>query len=129
MKKLVFAALLGLATISISLLSPQAAKADGVIDWNHVTSNQVAENYWSADHPHAYADGYRQGEQSFRNREAYKPRTAGGEFARGFEDGYFNRSYTGQEVVLPPPTVIYNYPNPAINLDFGFGFGGWRHRW
>jgi len=75
MKKLFFAALLGLATVSASLLAPQTAKADRVIDGNHVTSsNQVAKNYWAADHPHAYADGYRQGEQSFRNREAYKPR-------------------------------------------------------
>ncbi|MBV8884325.1 MAG: hypothetical protein JO235_10070 [Chroococcidiopsidaceae cyanobacterium CP_BM_RX_35] len=130
MNKLVLAALLGLATVSTSLLSPQAVKADEVIGGNYVTSRQAPRDYWAADHPRAYADGYRQGEQSARDKEAYRPRTAGGEFARGFEDGYFNRPYTGQKVVvLPPPAVYYNYPNPAINLDFGFGFGGWHHRW
>ena len=130
MKKLVLAALLGLATVSTSLISPQAVKADEVTSGNYVTGSQAAKDYWAADHPNAYADGFRQGEQSARDGKAYRPRTAGGEFARGFEDGYFNRPYTGQKVVILPPPVIYNYPNPAINLDFGFGFGGWHHhRW
>jgi hypothetical protein len=128
MKKLVLAALLGLATVSTSLVSPQAVKADEVIDGSYVNSSQVNKDYYAANHPRAYADGYRQGQQSFRDRETYKPRTAGGEFARGFEDGYFNRPYTGQKVVvLPPPPVYYNYPSPIINLGFGFGFGGWHH--
>ncbi len=129
MKKLVLAALLGLATVSASLLSPQPVKADEVISGDYVNSSQADKNYWAADHPHAYADGFRQGEQSARDGKAYRPRTAGGEFARGFEDGYFNRPYTGQKVVILPPPVIYNYPNPAINFGFGFGFGGWHHRW
>ena len=96
MKKVLSAALLSLVTVSTPLLYPQAVKADEVIYCHPVTSDRVSQN--SADHPHAYADGYREGEQSARNREAYKPRTAGGEFARGFEDGYFNRPYTGQVV-------------------------------
>ena len=137
MKKIVAAALLSLVTGSTSLLFPQAAKADRVIYCHPVTDNRVIKD--SADHPHAYADGYREGEQSARNREAYKPRTAGGEFARGFEDGYFNRPYTAQEdvvpnrivqhttqdcnedgyyTVAPPPAVIYNpylvAPPPAV---------------
>ena len=132
MEKIVSAALLSLVTVSTSLLFTQAAKADRVIYCHPVTGNQVSKN--SADHPNAYADGYREGEQTARNREAYKPRTAGGEFARGFEDGYFNRSYTGQQAVVPnrstqyaaqdcdeggyytaapPPAVIYNYPYPV----------------
>jgi hypothetical protein len=131
MKKLVLAALLGIATVSTSLISLQAVRADEVIDGNYVNSSQVSKNYkdyYAANHPRAYTDGYRQGQQSFRDGETYKPRTAGGEFARGFEDGYFNRPYTGQKVVvLPPPPVYYNYPNPAINVDFGFGLGGWHH--
>jgi len=127
MKKLVLAALLGLATVPTFLLSPQVVKADEVIGRNYVTGSPADQNYWAADHPHAYADGFRQGEQSARDGKAYRPRTAGGEFARGFEDGYFNRPYTGQKVVILPPPVIYNYPNPTIN--FGFGFGGWHHRW
>ncbi len=99
MKKLVLAALLGLATVSTSLISPQAVKADEVISRNYVAGSQANKDYWAADHPHAYADGFRQGEQNARDGKAYRPRTAGGEFARGFEDGYFNRPYTGQKVV------------------------------
>lgn len=151
MNKIVSAALLSLVTGSTSLLFPQAAKADRVIYCHPVASNQVSKN--SADHPHAYADGYREGEQTARTREAYKPRTAGGEFARGFEDGYFNRPYTGQQVVAPnrieqytaqdcaqggyytaapSPAVIYNYPYPVYpypSFEFDFGFGGWHHGW
>ena len=129
MKKIVIAALLSLATVSTSLISPQAVKADEVLSRNYDTASQADESHWAADHPHAYADGFRQGEQSARDRKAYRPRTAGGEFARGFEDGYFNRPYTGQKVVILPRPVIYNYPNPAINFGLGFGFGGGRHRW
>ena len=128
MKKLVLAALLGLATVSASV-SPQAVKADVVVNGNYVTGIQAAQNPWAADHPHAYADGFRQGQQSFRKGKAYKPRTAGGEFARGFEDGYFNRPFTGQKVVVLPPPVVYEYPNPTINFGLGFGFGGGHHRW
>ena len=150
MMKVFVAALLSLATVSTSLLAPQAAKADRVIYCNSAPNNQASRN--SADHPHAYTDGYQEGEQSFRKGQAYKPRTAGGEFARGFEDGYFNRPYTGQEVVaynsqecsegnrytaVPPPTVVYGYPYvvapppvaiynpyPVFNFGIGFGFGG-----
>ncbi len=143
MMKVFAAALLSLAVSTFSI--PQAAKADTVVYCNS-GGNEASRS--PADHPHAYADGYQEGEQSFRKGQAYKPRTAGGEFARGFEDGYFNRPYTGQEVtvpnrqecsvgvpytVVPSPTVIYGYPyvvappvavygNPYPFFNFGIGF-------
>ncbi|MBV8882812.1 MAG: hypothetical protein JO235_02250 [Chroococcidiopsidaceae cyanobacterium CP_BM_RX_35] len=125
MKKIV-AALLSLVAGSTALLCPQAAKADQVVDCHPITENQASRN--SADNARAYAYGYREGEQSFRDGVPYKPRTAGGEFARGFEDGYFNRPYASQGdvgsntfvqsttqdcnqdrdySVAPPSTVIY----------------------
>lgn len=55
----------------------------------------------SAYHPHAYSDGYRQGKKSAKKGEKFKPRTAGGEFARGFEDGYYGREFTGQNYIVP----------------------------
>ncbi len=159
MNKIVVAALFSFIAGSISLLFPQAAKADRVIYCHPVTDNRLLKES-AADHPHAYADGYREGEQSARDRAAYKPRTVGGEFARGFEDGYFNRPYTGQEnvvpktivqhttqvcnedgyyTVAPDPAYIYNpyiiygssYPGFDINFGFGRGFHRWGHygRW
>ncbi|ARV57793.1 hypothetical protein BZZ01_03340 [Nostocales cyanobacterium HT-58-2] len=61
---------------------------------------------WSVDedpayHPQAYADGYRQGQQSAKNGDKYKPRTAGGEFSRGFDDGYYGRAFSGQKQTVP----------------------------
>jgi hypothetical protein len=153
MKKVLVSTLFSLAAISTSLLSPQAAKAATVVYCNSGIYSQSD----AADHSQAYADGYRQGQQSFREGQAYQPRTVGGDFGRGFEDGYFNRPYTGQQVVVantpgciaPPPTVVYGYPyvvapppvavynNPEPFVDFGIGlnFGrgywghyGWGHR-
>ncbi len=51
-------------------------------------------------HPRAYSDGYRQGSESAKNRETYKPRTAGGEFSRGFEDGYYGKEFSGQKQIV-----------------------------
>jgi hypothetical protein len=39
-----------------------------------------------AYHPQDYNDGYREGIASKAKRETYQARSAGGEFARGFED-------------------------------------------
>lgn len=64
-----------------------------------------------ADHPKAYEDGYRQGRQSARKSEDYRPRTAGGEFSRGFEDGYYNRPFTGQKYVIPNRVEHYTTQN------------------
>ena len=126
MKKVLAAALFSLTTVSTTL-SPQPAKASPVVYCNYGIYSQSL----AADHPNAYADGYREGQQSFRGKKAYRPRTAGGEFARGFEDGYFNRPYTGQRVVVanspgciaPPPVAVYNRPGPSIGFGIGFGFG------
>lgn len=142
MKKIVSPALLSLFTVATSLLSPQVAKADRVLYCNPVTSNQLSSN--SVNRSNAYANGYREGQQKARDREAYKPRTEGGEFARGFEDGYFNLRYTGQvyvpdkseqsttqrcnesssSVIVTPPTVIYSpypyygYPYPYYGYPY-----------
>jgi hypothetical protein len=51
-------------------------------------------------HPRAYSDGYRQGRESANNRETYKPRTAGGEFSRGFDDGYYGKEFSGQKHIV-----------------------------
>jgi hypothetical protein len=55
-----------------------------------------------AYHPQAYDDGYREGIASKAKKETYQPRTAGGEFARGVEDGYFGRPNTGQRYTELP---------------------------
>jgi hypothetical protein len=64
-----------------------------------------------AYHPHAYSDGYRQGKKSAEKGKKFKPRTAGGEFARGFEDGYYGRQFTGQKHIVP------NTYRPYISTD------------
>jgi hypothetical protein len=51
----------------------------------------------SANHVNAYNDGYRQGVESARKGEQYQPRTAGGNFARGFKDGYEGRNLTDSD--------------------------------
>jgi hypothetical protein len=55
----------------------------------------------SGNHPTAYNDGYREGQQAARNSSKYEPRSAGGEFARGFDDGYYGRPATGQQYTIP----------------------------
>ncbi|NJL61793.1 MAG: hypothetical protein HC903_08155 [Methylacidiphilales bacterium] len=53
-----------------------------------------------AYHPRAYSDGYRQGRESAKRGNKYKARTAGGEFARGFDDGYYGREFSGQKHII-----------------------------
>ncbi|WP_310423196.1 hypothetical protein [Chamaesiphon sp. VAR_48_metabat_135_sub] len=55
-----------------------------------------------AYNPSAYTDGYLEGIRSKTKRETYQARFAGGEFARGFEDGYFGRRSTGQRYTELP---------------------------
>jgi hypothetical protein len=62
----------------------------------------------AADHPGAYKDGYREGQESARKKEAYKLRSVGGEFARGFEDGYNGRSFTGQRYEVADRLETYS---------------------
>ena len=99
MKQLVAATLLTCATVPASLLFTQSAYADTVTNCYPVTQTEVIQN--PADHPSAYADGYSEGRQSARKGEAYRPRTVGGEFGRGFEDGYWGHEFTGQEYAVP----------------------------
>jgi hypothetical protein len=58
-------------------------------------------------HPQAYDDGYREGAATARDKKPFEPRSAGGEFARGFEDGYYGRTYAGQQNVVPNRTDTY----------------------
>lgn len=64
-----------------------------------VSHQLVNEN--PAYHPNAYEDGYRQGKKNALKGKPYKPRTAGGEFGRGFDDGYFGRDFIGQKRTIP----------------------------
>ncbi len=75
----------------------------------------------AADHPGAYRDGYIQGRQSASKRESYKPRTAGGEFAQGFRDGYYGRPFTGQKYVVPD-TVQYYASGPCDTFSLFDGY-------
>ena len=61
----------------------------------------------AAFHPRAYKDGYRQGRENAIKGKSYKPRSAGGEFGRGFDDGYFNRGFTGQRHTIPNQVNTY----------------------
>lgn len=59
-------------------------------------------------HPQAYDNGYREGAATARAKKPYEPRSAGGEFARGFEDGYYGRPYAGQQNTVPDRTDTYS---------------------
>ncbi|MCV3214194.1 hypothetical protein OGM63_11845 [Plectonema radiosum NIES-515] len=65
-------------------------------------------------HPHAYSDGYRQGQSSAKKGQNYKPRTAGGEFARGFDDGYYGKEFVGQKNIVQ--NVIKPYTTTECSL-------------
>ena len=67
-----------------------------------------------AYHPHAYSDGYRQGQSSAKKGEGYKERSAGGEFARGFDDGYYGREFAGQKNIVQ--NVIRPYTTTECSL-------------
>jgi hypothetical protein len=66
------------------------------------TRDEILSGRSDAYHPQAYDDGYREGINSKAKKETYQPRTAGGEFARGVEDGYFGRANTGQRYTELP---------------------------
>ena len=80
-------------------------RKDEVTVCRPITRESVRKN--PGYHPEAYIDGYSQGERSAIKGEAYKPRTAGGEFGRGFYDGYFGRKFTGQKRVVPNKITSY----------------------
>ncbi|MGB3208325.1 MAG: hypothetical protein WBB28_25350 [Crinalium sp.] len=86
MKRIVLGAILTIATTPVFLLLNQPVQAQ----INYCDSSQTNN---AGNHQNAYADGYREGQQSARDRQTYRPRTAGGNFDRGFYDGYYNRPY------------------------------------
>ncbi|WP_017316936.1 hypothetical protein [Mastigocladopsis repens] len=117
MKKIITASLVALATTTGFLLNNQPAQAHPRRYYHsrlyrHFPLYRQPLNYcypttnWLIDedpayHPQAYADGYRQGQQSAKKGNKYKPRTAGGEFSRGFDDGYYGRNFAGQKQIVP----------------------------
>lgn len=105
MKKILSAALLTCATAPTFLLFTQPAKADTATYCYPVVQREVIQN--AADHQSAYVNGYSEGRQSAWRGEAYVPRTAGGEFARGFADGYYGRPFTGQAYAVPDQVREY----------------------
>ncbi len=118
MRKIITASLVALATTTGFLLHNQPAQAHPrryyhyplyrrhyplyrqPLSYCYPVTNWVVDED-AAYHPQAYADGYRQGQQSAKKRNNYKPRTAGGEFARGFDDGYYGREFSGQKQTVP----------------------------
>jgi hypothetical protein len=111
MKKIIMTSLVALATATSFLLNYQSAQAHGRYGYHRIYPF-YRSNYcypitqWFVDqdpayHPQAYADGYRQGRENAKKGKAYKPRTAGGEFARGFDDGYYARKFAGQKNIVP----------------------------
>ncbi len=105
MNKIVVATLLTLAAAPVSVLFTQPANADTYNVCYPVTQRQILED--DADHPGAYRDGYREGRESARQGEAYRPRSAGGEFDRGFADGYYGRRFSGQQYAVPNQVNYY----------------------
>lgn len=105
MKKIIPAALITLAAAPAFFFFAPAARADTLVSCYPVTQSNISQD--PADHPGAYRDGYREGRESARRREVYQPRTAGGEFANGFEDGYFGRRFAGQQYSVPNQVEYY----------------------
>lgn len=110
MKKIITASLVALATTTGFLLNNQPVQAH-----RRYYHNRLYDRYpithcypvtrWLVDedpayHPQAYSDGYRQGRESAKKGNKYEPRTAGGEFARGFDDGYYEREFAGQKHIV-----------------------------
>jgi hypothetical protein len=112
MKKIIPALLLFLAPATIFLLSNQPAEAHRYrypyyrdyyraypIRYCYPVTRWFV-NQDPAYHPRAYSDGFRQGRESAKRGNSYKERTAGGEFARGFEDGYYGKEFRGQKHIV-----------------------------
>ncbi|WP_407657049.1 hypothetical protein [Mastigocoleus testarum] len=124
MMKNIFVSSLLLSLVSIvTLTNNQLAQAEIILFENeedkqqeykikycHPVTHEIV-NEDPAYHPNAYVDGYRQGKRSFRGGKDYKPRTAGGEFGRGFDDGYFGRDFKGQKVTVPNKVSHYTTIN------------------
>ncbi|WP_228059258.1 hypothetical protein [Nostoc sp. LEGE 06077] len=111
-------ALFFLANMAVLLVDSQSVQAHGRYYRNYRNHhyrnyrNRLPSRYcypvtkWivaqdPADHPQAYADGYRQGQNHAKKGKTYQPRTAGGEFGRGFDDGFYDREFAGQQRIIP----------------------------
>jgi hypothetical protein len=106
MKRLVAASIVVLSSAPVYFLfTPPASASEVVTVCKPVTSTNVVRN--AAAHPAAYEDGFGEGRQSASRGETYEPRSVGGEFARGFEDGYFGRRFTGQEYAVRDRVQTY----------------------
>jgi hypothetical protein len=117
MKKIITASLVALATTGGFLLNNQAVQAHSRGYYHYrpygyypyfgrPINSCYPVTHWLVDedpayHPQAYADGYRQGQESAKRGNKYKSRTAGGEFSRGFDDGYYRKKFAGQKQVVP----------------------------
>ncbi len=123
MKRLVAATLLTLVSIPVSLLFAPQAKAELYEACYQVPQRLVIRN--RADHPAAYEDGYSEGRQNAEKGKPYKRRTAGGEFARGFEDGYYGRAFTGQKYAVRDKVEYYISYQCDTFYD-PYRYWGWR---
>jgi len=98
-KSILSAAAIAAATLSLTLTISVPARAENYTYCADVEQVRVIKD--DGNHPNAYDDGYREGTQSAQNGDEYEPRSVGGEFARGFEEGYYGRPYAGQQNVVP----------------------------
>jgi hypothetical protein len=118
MSKIVRATLLTLAIASVSSCFCSIAQAKPKKTTVCVPVQQLRVVRDAADHPSAYRDGYREGQESARKNEVYKPRTVGGEFARGFEEGYYSQPFTGQQYEVPERLEAYTVQHcNRVNIE------------
>jgi hypothetical protein len=126
MKRIITVSIIALAATTGFLFNNQPAQAHRYHERDRIFNERLYPTrycypvtQWLVDqdpayHPQAYADGYRQGQSSAKNGETYKPRSAGGEFARGFDDGYYGREFVGQKQIVP------NEIKPYTTSDCGW---------
>jgi hypothetical protein len=95
---------------NINLQTDSERKLTGVCyEQKELAHTQVSRD--NANHPSAYNDGYREGRTNAQRGEKYVPRTGGGEFSRGFDDGYYGKKSTGQD-----PSMTVNDSSQPIYL-------------
>jgi len=137
MKKIISASLVVLAATTGFLLNNQPVEAHGRYNYRGYSYSRGYRYYrrypypieparycfpttqWQVNedpgyHPHAYSNGYRQGQSSAKKGDKYNPRTAGGEFARGFDDGYYGKEFAGQKNIVQ--NVIRPYTTTECSL-------------
>jgi hypothetical protein len=105
MKRLVASIVVLSSTPVYFLFTPLASASEVVTVCKPVTTTNIVKN--AAAHPAAYENGFAEGRLSASRGETYKPRSVGGEFARGFEDGYNGRRFTGQEYAVRDQVQTY----------------------